>query len=67
MFERVLNTLLSFTVKSIAPTIKTIIFSDLLIFYHIFLSPQVKQSVIISNKHDIYKLPKDIGLRILGN
>ena len=67
MFERVLNTLLSSTVKSIAPTIKTIIFSDFLIFYHIFLSTQVKQSVIISNKHDIYKLPKDIRLRILGN
>ena len=38
----------------------------------IFLSPQVKQSVIISNnKHGIYELPyelrNNIRLRILGN
>ena len=26
-------------------------------FYQIFLSTQVKQSVIISNKHGIYELP----------
>ena len=36
-----------------------------------FLSPQVKQSVIISNKHGIrelpQELPKDLRLRILGN
>ena len=38
---------------------------------HIFLSPQEKQSVIISNKHGIYelphKLPNDLRVRILGN
>ena len=36
-----------------------------------FLSPQVEQSAIISNKHVIYelpvKLPNDLRLRILGN
>ena len=40
-------------------------------FYQIFISPQVKRSVIISNKHGIYKLPhalsNDLRLRILGN
>ena len=39
-------------------------------FYQIFLSPQVKGSVIISNKNGIYKLPhklpSDLRLRILG-
>ena len=29
----------------------------LLLFYQIFLSPQVKQRVIISNKHGIYRFP----------
>ena len=36
----------------------------------VFLSPQVKQSVVISNKHGIYKvpheLPNDLRLKILG-
>ena len=40
-------------------------------FDQIFLSPQVKQSVIISNKYDKYELPQelldDLRLRILGN
>ena len=48
-----------------------IIFWDFLIFIQIFLSPQVKQSVINSNKHDIYELPyylpNDLRLRILEN
>ena len=30
-------------------------FWDFLILYQIFLSPQVKRSVIISNKHGIYQ------------
>ena len=34
-----------------------IIFSDFLILYQIFFSPQVKWSMIISNKHGIYELP----------
>ena len=37
----------------------------------IFFSPQVKRSVIISNKHDIHELPRelknDLRLRIFGN
>ena len=40
-------------------------------FYQIFLSPQVKGSVIISNKHGIYELlqelQNDLALKILGN
>ena len=43
----------------------------LLMFYQIFLSPQVKRIVIISNKLGIYELPhelsNDLRLRILGN
>ena len=39
--------------------------------YQIFFSPQVKQRLIISNKHGIYELPhelpNDLRLRILGN
>ena len=37
-----------------------IIFWDLLILYQIFLSPQVKRFVIISNKHAIYELPHEL-------
>ena len=48
-----------------------IIFWDFLMFDQIFLSPQVQQSVIISNKSVIYelphKLPNDLSLRILEN
>ena len=40
-------------------------------FYHTFLSPQVKQCGIITYKHGIYELPhelpNDLRLRILGN
>ena len=47
-------------------------------FYRIFLSPQVKRSVIISSKQGVYELPHELpnnlrlririlGLRILGN
>ena len=47
-----------------------IIFWDFLIIYQIFFSPQVKRSVIISNKHGIYelphKLPNDLRLKKLG-
>ena len=42
-------------------------FWDFLIVYQIFFSPQVKRSVIISNKHAIYELPNNVGLRILEN
>ena len=37
-----------------------IIFSDFLLFYQIFLSPQVKRSAIISNKHGRYELPYEL-------
>ena len=44
----------------------------LLMFYQIFLSPQVERSAIISNKQGVYELPhelpNDVGLpRLLGN
>ena len=46
-----------------------IIFSDILIDEQIFFSPQVKRSMIINNKHDIYELPhelpNDLRLRTL--
>ena len=48
-----------------------IILWDLLMFYQIFLSPQVKRSVIISNKQGAYELPQelpnDLRPRILEN
>ena len=48
-----------------------ILFWDFLLFYQIFLSPKVKQSMIISNKQGVYELPhelpNDLRLRILGN
>ena len=56
--------------KKIFQKILVIIFWDFLMFYQIFFSPQVKRSVIINNKHDIYELPhelrNDLRLRILG-
>ena len=40
-------------------------------FHQIFLSPKVRRSAIISNKHGIYEfpheLPKDLRHRILGS
>ena len=40
-------------------------------FEEIFLSPQVKRIVIITNKHGIYEfaheLPNNLKLRTLGN
>ena len=45
-------------------------FEIFLMFHQIFLSPEVKQSTIVSNKHGIYKLPQelpnDLRLRKLG-
>ena len=37
-----------------------IILYDFLILYQILFSPQVKRSVIISNKHGIYELPHEL-------
>ena len=42
--------------KQIEATITVIVFGDYLIFYQMFLSPQVKQSLIVSNKHSICEL-----------
>ena len=42
-----------------------IIFWDFLILYQIFFSPQVKRSVIITNKNGIYEIPNDLRLRPL--
>ena len=46
-------------------------FWDFVMFYQIFLSPQVKRWSIIIDKHGIYELPhelpNDSRLRILGN
>ena len=44
---------------------------DVLKFYQIFLSPQVKRCAIITYKHGIYELPHELPyelrLSILGN
>ena len=52
-------------------TIIFIVFWDFLMFYQIFLSPQVKRCTIIVYKHCIYELPHELRnnlkLRILGN
>ena len=45
---------------SFSSAIMDTIFWDFLILYHIFFSPQVKRSVIISNKHGIYELPHEL-------
>ena len=54
-----------------ANTILAIIFWDLLMFYQIFLSSQVKRIVIINNNHGIYllphELPSDLKPRKSGN
>ena len=56
--------------KKFLQTIIFIIFRDSLMFYQIFLSPQVKRCAIITYKHGIHELPdefpNDLGVRILG-
>ena len=46
-------------------------FLDSLMFYQIFLSPQMRRSAIITYKHGICELPRELPngllLRILGN
>ena len=44
-----------------------IIFWDFLMFWQIFLSPQVKRYAITTYEHGIYELPNDLRLRKLGN
>ena len=48
-------------------TIMEIILLDFLMFYKIFLSPQVKQSAIISNKQGVYELPHELPNEIRKN
>ena len=52
-------------------TISFVIFWDLLMFYQIFVWPQVRRCVIITYKHGIYKMAhellSDLRLRILAN
>ena len=46
-----------------------IVFWDILMVEQTFLSPQVKRSVIISNKHGIYQLAHELpnDLRLMGS
>ena len=52
------------------PTISVTIFWDFSMFYQIFLSQQVNRWAIITYKHGIYELPREVSsgleLRILG-
>ena len=56
--------------EMVLSTAPCIIFWDFFVFYQIFPSPQVKQCAIITYKHGIYELPRDlpndIRPRILG-
>ena len=63
-FDKYLNSLIN---RLEHDTITDIIFEEFLILYQIFFSPQVKRSMIISNKYGIYELPNDLRLSILGN
>ena len=40
---------------------------DFLILYKIFFSQQVKRSVTVSNKHDIYELPYNMPNELRSN
>ena len=46
--------------ETLIPTISFIIFWDFLMFYQLFLSPQVKWGAIITYKHGIYQLPLEL-------
>ena len=52
-------------------TIIFITFWDFLMFYQIFISPQVRRCATITYKHGTYellhKLPNDLRIRFLGN
>ena len=47
-------------VMKVGSKIVVIIFWDFLIFDQIFISPQVKLSVIISNKDGLYESPHEL-------
>ena len=46
--------------KKIFQTITFIIFWDFLMFYQIFLSPQVKRSAVITYKNGLFELPRQL-------
>ena len=50
--------------SKIFKTIIFIIFRDSLMFYQVFLSPQVRRCAVNTYKHGIYELPDDLRLRI---
>ena len=52
---------------TLGATTMVITFWEFLMFYQFFPSPQVKRSLIISNKLSMYELPNNLRLRILGN
>ena len=60
-----------FKFKLFFATIMEILLWNFLMFHQILLSPQVKRSVIISNKQGVYrlvhKLLNNLRLSILGN
>ena len=68
--ERYITITLTGTQSKIS-TIIFLIFREFLMFFEIFLSPQVKKCAIITYKHGIcelpHELPNDLILRILGN
>ena len=70
-FYNIFATFFNGTEKTRQTTIIFIIFWDFLMFYENFLSPQVKQCVIITYKHCIYESPhvflNDVRLRIWEN
>ena len=65
--DKVLSVITGAKMLKVFAAIFFIIFWDFLMFHQIFLSPQVKRCAIITYKHGICELPKDLGLRILGN
>ena len=69
--ERYEQTLISVFAKFLTTTTMEIIFCHFLMPCQIFISPKIKRSVIISNKHGIYELPhelpNDLRLKILEN
>ena len=50
----------------IVATIMEIMLWDVLMFYQIFLSPQVKRGAVISNKKGVWELPHELP-NDLGN
>ena len=49
-----------FVFLNFSTTMMSIIFWNILILYQFFFPPQVKQSMIISNKHGVYELDHEL-------